>query len=122
MGVLSKLARFIRKKTKRKTESDQTPDSLPSQKQIRPVSSLLADNLNFMTELLGSGTDFVTSQIEMPGGQGQVGVVYLRGLADNNFINLHIIERLKNGTIKPLEPGYKKKRFGTYSKQSIDNS
>lgn len=112
MGVLSKLVHVIRKKRKRirkrKSEAEQAADSLPSQKQFRPVSSSLEDNLTFITQLLGAGSDLITAQFEISGDQVQAGIVYVRGLADKNYIDLHIIERLKNGPVKLEKSGCRK--------------
>ncbi|MFZ5644752.1 MAG: spore germination protein [Bacillota bacterium] len=92
MGLLAKLTRVIRRK--RKNANEQATDSLPSQKQIRPVSSSLDENLTFVSQLLGTNPDVVAGKFEIMGGEGLAGIVYISGLANKDAINKNILEPL----------------------------
>ncbi|MHB1421204.1 MAG: spore germination protein [Bacillota bacterium] len=83
------------RKPKNNNENLPTSSPLPSEKQVKPVSSSLDENLALITEILGSD-DTVTGEFEIAGGQGRAGIAYIKGIVDKNVISEQILIPLIN--------------------------
>lgn len=90
IGFLKKLALLLNHKKSK--EAKKIKDQLPSQKQIRTLSSSLDENLNFILQLLGA--DVVTRKFQIAEGQVWAGIIYISGIVDKDVINKHIVDPL----------------------------
>lgn len=72
----------------------QSQDLLPSQKQVRRVSSTLKENLHFLSNLLGDDKELVVGKFEISGSQEKAGIVYISSMVDKFMVNQHILTPL----------------------------
>lgn len=69
---------------------------IPSKEQVRPISSSLKENIDFIKKLFSQDHWLKQSEFKLPDTGKPAGVLYIEGLADVGFVNHGIVNRFSN--------------------------
>lgn len=97
--------KIIEKPDKSAKPSQSPPPMLPSEKQVRNVFASVEENFSLLDELLGKAAGLVKQKYSM--GQTGLGIAYIDGMTNKEFISEQVIEPLLkvdfNPKIQPVD-------------------